>query len=130
MNKNVSLYIEELPDEKKEIAETIRELIFTTVANVEERFSYKLPMYHYFGMFCYMNEVEKGMDLSFMRGKDLAYAWPQLEIRNRAIVASVIITSKKQIAQLQIEALLLNAAAWNKEAKEMKIPMVKTKKPP
>ncbi len=128
MNKNVSLYIEELPDTKREIAEALRTLIFTTVPNVEERFSYKLPVYHYFGMFCFMNEVKEGMDLGFMRGKDLLFAWPQLELRDRAIVASIVITSKKQIAQLNIEALLLSAAAWNREAKQMNVPMVKTKK--
>ncbi len=97
MNKNVTLYIEALPDEKREIAETLRELIFATVPNVEERFSYKLPVYHYFGMFCYMNEVETGMDLGFMRGKDLQLEWPQLESRDRAIVASIVFTSKKKL---------------------------------
>ena len=129
MNKNVTLYIEALPDEKREIAEAIRELIFATVLHVEERYSYKLPVYHYFGMFCFMNEVKKGIDLSFMRGKDLLYAWPLLELRNRAIVASIVITDKKQITHLNIEALLVSAAAWNREAKEMNVPMVKKRKP-
>jgi hypothetical protein len=63
-----------------------------------------------------------------MRGKDLLFAWPLLDLRDRAIVASILITSKKQIAQLNIEALLLSAAAWNREAKQMNVPMVKTKK--
>lgn len=128
MNKDVSSWIEALPDAKREIAEALRELIFSSVPNVEERFSYKLPVYHYFGLFCYMNNVEEGIDLGFMRGKDLAFAWPQLERRNRAIVASIVIAAKKQITQFNIEALLIGAAAWNEEAKRMKVPMVKAKK--
>ncbi len=128
MNKSVDLYIEALPDTKREIAEALRDLIFSTVPNVEERFSYKIPVYHYFGMFCYMNEVKQGIDLGFMRGKDLAFAWPQLEVGNRAIAASVIISHKKQITELNIEALLLGAAAWNEEAKRTNIPLLKKNK--
>jgi uncharacterized protein len=128
MNKNVDSYIEALPDTKREIAEALRELIFAVVPHVEERYSYKIPMYHYFGMFCYMNEVKQGIDLGFMRGRDLVFAWPQLETRNRAIVASVVLTSKKDITQLNIEALLLSAAAWNEEAKRTKVSLLKNKK--
>jgi uncharacterized protein len=128
MNKNVDLYIEALSDTKREIAEALRELIFSAVPHVEERYSYKIPMYHYFGMFCYMNEVTHGIDLGFMRGRDLVFAWPQLETRNRAIVASVVITSKKEITQLNIEALLLSAAAWNEEAKKTNVPLLKNNK--
>jgi uncharacterized protein len=128
MNKGVDSYIEALPDTKREIAEALRELIFSVVPNVEERLSYKIPMYHYFGMFCYMNEVKQGIDLGFMRGRDLLFAWPQLEARNRAIVASVVLTSKKDILQLNIEALLLGAAAWNEEAKRTKVPLLKSHK--
>ena len=128
MNKSVDLYIEALPDTKREIAQALRDLIFSTVPNVEERFSYKIPVYHYFGMFCYMNEVKQGIDLGFMRGKDLAFAWPQLEVRNRAIAASVIISHKRQITELNIEAVLLDAAAWNEEAKRTNIPLLKKNK--
>jgi uncharacterized protein len=128
MNKNIDSYIEALPDTKREIAEALRELIFAVVPHVEERYSYKIPMYHYFGMFCYMNEVKQGIDLGFMRGRDLVFAWPQLETRNRAIVASVVLTSKKDITQLNIEALLLSAAAWNEEAKRTKVSLLKNKK--
>lgn len=128
MNRQVDVFIEALPEEKRLIAEALRELIFTAIPHVEERYSFKLPVYHYFGMFCYMNHVKNGIDLGFMRGKDLLYAWPQLELRGRAIVASIIITSKKEITQFNIQALILAAAEWNREAKQLKLPMVKTKK--
>jgi uncharacterized protein len=128
MNRLVDAYIESLPETKREIAEAIRELILTTVPDVEEKLSFKIPFYHYFGMFCYLNEVEEGIDIGFCRGKDLVFAWPQLELRNRVMVASVIITSKKEIQTLQLEQLLLAASHWQIEAKQMNVPMVKAKK--
>jgi hypothetical protein len=128
MNRLVDAYIESLPETKREIAEAIRELILTTVPDVEEKLSFKIPFYHYFGMFCYLNEVEEGIDVGFCRGKDLVFAWPQLDLRDRVMVASVIISSKKEIQTFQLEQLLLAASHWQLEAKQMKLPMVKTKK--
>jgi hypothetical protein len=128
MNRLVDDYIESLPDDKRQIAEAIRELILTTVPYAEEKLSFKIPFYHYFGMFCYMNEIKEGIDLGFCRGKDLVFAWPQLDLRGREMVASLIITHKKQIQEYKLNDLLLSAAAWQQEAKQMKLPMVKKKK--
>lgn len=121
MNRLVDDYIESLPNAKREIAEELRELIFTTVPHVQEKLSFKIPFYHYFGMFCYMNEVRDGMELVFCRGKDLVFAWPQLQQKERVIMAGVTITSKKDIRTFNIENLLIGAAAWNEEAKRLKI---------
>lgn len=127
MNRLVDGYIEALPDAKREIAEAIRELIFTCVPHADEKLSFKIPFYHYFGIFCYLNEVAEGIDLGFCRGKDLVFAWPQLDLRGREMVASVIITNKKQIHQYKLHDLFIGAAAWQQEAKQLKIPMVKSK---
>lgn len=128
MNRLVNAYIDSLPETKREIAEAIRELILTSVPDVEEKLSFKIPFYHYFGMFCYLNEVDEGIDLGFCRGKDLVFAWPQLDLRGRAMVASIIITTKKDIQTFQLEQLLIAAAHWQAEAKQLKLPMVKAKK--
>jgi uncharacterized protein len=129
MNRLVDAYIESLPDTKREIAEAIRELIFTTLPHVEEKLSFKIPFYHYFGMFCYMNAVKDGMELVFCRGKDLVFAWPQLDQKGRSIMAGVTITNKKEFSTYNVEGLLLGAAAWNEEAKRLNIsPLSKPKK--
>jgi hypothetical protein len=44
------------------------------------------------------------------------------------MVASVIITNKKQIHQYKLHDLLIGAAAWQQEAKQLKVPMVRSKK--
>ena len=124
MNRHVVSYIESLPENKKELCLQIRELIFENVPDVEERFSYKLPVYHYFGMFMFMNNTKEGIDVAFMRGKDLLEAFPQLENKGRAIIASVCIKNKKDIATYDLRQMILTAANWNQEAKELKIPMV------
>nr|MCU0388003.1 DUF1801 domain-containing protein [Chitinophagaceae bacterium] len=70
--KQVDTYIHDLPEEERLIAERIREMIFDLVPQAEERFSFRLPFYHYYGMFCYINRLKKGgIELAFCRGKDL-----------------------------------------------------------
>jgi uncharacterized protein len=128
MNRLVDEYIESLPEEKREIAEQLRELIHTVVPHVQEKHSFKIPFYHYHGMFCYLNEVADGIDLGLCRGKDLVDVLPQLELRNRVMVASVILRSKKEIQTKNIQEVLLTAANWQEEAKRLKISMINTKK--
>lgn len=128
MHRLVTAWIEALPETKRDLAETLRALIHRMVPHVDERYSFKLPFYHYFGMFCYINEVKNGVELCFCRGKDLVLTWPQLELKGRAIVASVLLTEPKEIDSLQIGQLLLHAAEWNKEAHILKKPMVRKKK--
>lgn len=128
MNRLVDEYIESLPDEKREIAEQLREMILSLIPNVQEKLSFKIPFYHYHGMFCYLNEVRDGIDLGLCRGKDLVDVLPQLEQGKRVMVASVIIRSKKEIQTKQIEEVLLTAANWQQEAKRLKISMINAKK--
>lgn len=128
MNRLVDEYIECLPDDKREIAEQLREMILTLIPHVQEKLSFKIPFYHYHGMFCYLNEVKDGIDLGICRGKDLVDVLPQLEQGKRVMVASVIIRSKKEIQTKQIEEVLLTAANWQEEAKRLKISMINAKK--
>ena len=128
MNRLVDDYIESLPDEKREIAEQVREMILSLIPHVQEKLSFKIPFYHYHGMFCYLNEVKDGIDLGLCRGKDLVDVLPQLEQGNRVMVASVIIRSKKEVQTKNIQDVLLTAANWQEEAKRLKISMINAKK--
>lgn len=123
--RNVDDYIDALPEKPKMICEKIRNLLFSLVPEIEERFSFKLPFYHYFGMFLYMANTKEGISVSFCRGKDLIEMFPQLETKNRAMVASVVITSPNDIYLKQLPEIISTAAAWNQEAKMQRIPMVK-----
>jgi hypothetical protein len=126
--KKVDDYIESLPDEKRVIAELIREMLFENVPTIEERLSYKLPFYHYFGMFVFLNNTKVGIDVVFCRGKDLVDEFPQLTVNKRAIMAGICISSKEDIRRYHLKEIILTAAAWNREAKEMGVPNIKTVK--
>lgn len=123
--KKVDDYIESLPDEKRVIAELIREMLFENVPTIEEKLSFKLPFYHYFGMFVFLNNTKAGIDVVFCRGKDLVDEFPQLTVNKRAIMAGVCISNKKDIRRFHLREIILTAAAWNREAKEMGIPNIK-----
>ncbi|MES2776100.1 MAG: DUF1801 domain-containing protein [Bacteroidota bacterium] len=120
-------WIESLPEQLNETALRVRELVFETVHGVEEKYSYKLPFYHYFGMFCYFtyNKKLKALDITFMRGKDLTEIFPQLEMRGRAIGGSIVLYKPTDINRLKLQEVLVTAAAWQREARQLKIPFVK-----
>lgn len=126
--KAVDIYIDALPEEKAIIAQQLRKLLHSIVPGIEEKLSYKIPFYHYHGMFCFLNPVKDGIDIGFCRGIDLMEAFPQLEDRGRAIVASLVIRNKKDIQRLELPEIIAAAAAWNEEAKKKKISPLKSKK--
>lgn len=128
MNRKVDAYIEALPEEKKELYQQLRELILENVPGVEEKLSFKIPFYHYFGMFMYLNLTKDGVDVAFCRGKDLLTTFPQLENKDRAIIASVCIKNKKDIDAFEVRQMIITAAHWNEEAKRLNISMVKKRK--
>lgn len=125
MSPLVDSYIANLSASQQAIAENVRRLLFTLVPQIQEKLSFKIPFYHYFGMFCYINAIPNGIDLGFCRGKDLVAEFPSLELKGRAIVASVALHSLKDIKQKEIREIIVAAALWNEEAKKNKIPMVK-----
>ncbi|MFZ4057924.1 MAG: DUF1801 domain-containing protein [Ferruginibacter sp.] len=110
MNNAVDLYIDELDENLQSIVIAVRKCILKTVPEIEERFSYKIPFYHYYGMFCYINPKKSSIDLGFCRGQDLLEAFPELESKNRKIVATVTIRSTKDVQQLNIAAMVSTAA--------------------
>lgn len=128
MHPKVDLYIDELPEHLAEVATAIRNYLFHNVAGIEERYSFKLPFYHYYGMFCYINKVNSGLELCFCRGKDLAVAFPQLEQKERKLIAGITLHSKKDIREKKIFQLLEAGAAWNKECFMMGTPLVNKKR--
>lgn len=123
--RTVDEYIDSLPEDRKIICEKIRELVLENVPGIQEKLSFKIPFYHYFGMFMYLNNTCDGIDVGFCRGKDLTEAFPQLQLKERAIVATLCIKEKKDIRRFGLQQLVIAAAAWNEEAKRLKIPMVK-----
>lgn len=125
MQPLVDEYIFNLTTEQQAIADKVRQLLLTLVPGIQEKLSFKIPFYHYHGMFCYINAIPNGIDVGFCRGKDFAAEFEHLETKGRAIVASVALYTVKDIQQKQLHEIIVTAALWNEEAKKKKIPMVK-----
>ena len=125
--KAVDDYIAGLPEDRTRLCEQVRELILRTVPGITEKLSFKIPFYHYHGMFCYLNNIPEGIDIGFMRGRDLIELFPQLEQRNRKIVASLVIRNAKDITRLELPEIIATAAKWNEEAAQLKKPFLTVK---
>ena len=119
-HRDVDNYIHNLPEDLQEIAESIRQILFRTIPDIQETFSFKVPFYKYFGMFCYMTTMGKKnqLHLSFLRGKDLVAMYPQLEQKGRVMAASICFASPKDFNKEEIKELITTAAIWQKEAYE------------
>jgi uncharacterized protein len=128
MTAKVDAWIEALPEQQQRIAKALRATIIDYVPGVEERFSFKLPFYHFYGMFCYINSSKNGIYLAFCRGADLIHEFPQLELKSRAIIASVTLQHTKDIALKNIPEMITAAAIWNEEAKKNKVTFINKKK--
>ncbi len=126
-SRKVDEYIEALPENEQNLVQKIRKLLFATVPEIEEHYSFRLPFYHHYGMFCYIHAVKECINLCICRGKDLLEVFPQLEQKNRATIASVTLYQMSDITKLEIPALIGAAAEWNKEAALQKIPILKKK---
>jgi uncharacterized protein len=127
-SKKVDNYLEALPEPEQAMALKLRDLLVENVPGIEEKFSFKLPFYHYYGMFCYLHYDRNGLNFCICRGKDLLLAFPQLDQKNRASIASVTIRQWSDFARLEISLLIAEAAAWNKDASMRKIPILQKKK--
>jgi uncharacterized protein len=111
----VDVFIDGLPLERKALVEQLRHLIHTLVPGVQEKLSFKIPFYHYFGMFCYINPVKDGFDLGICNGKKIAADFEHLEVKGRALIATVRLHTLKDIETKQV-AEILTTAAIDKEA--------------
>lgn len=123
----VNDYIDALTQNEQRLAHTIRKLLFATVPQIEERFSFRLPFYHHYGMFCYIHAGRECINFCVCRGKDLLELFPQLEQKARASIASVTLYQMSDTSKLEVPALITAAAEWNKEAALRKIPILKRK---
>jgi uncharacterized protein len=116
----VDNYIDGLPEDKKAIAAQLRSIIHALVPAVQEKFSFKIPFYHYFGMFCYINPVKDGIDLGICNGKSFADDFKHLEVKGRALIATVRLHTPKDIDAKQVEQIIATAAILKEEAAKVK----------
>ena len=97
------------------VLQQVRALLLDAAPGVEEKMSYGVPFYFYFGRFCYLNANKQGAYLGFTTALQLSNAQGLLEFGTRKEVAVVALASredwerkKEGLRELVQEALLLN----------------------
>ena len=97
---------------------SLREIILNSSKKIEERMTYGIPFYYYFGRLCYLNTTKKGLDIAFCKGIKLSEKFEQIERKNRKEVATITVNSLSEIdkvllRKIMMEAMLLNEIIWS-----------------
>jgi hypothetical protein len=110
----VEQFINSQPKVHQELYWRLRDLIFKAAPNIEEKPTYGIAFYYYFGRVFYLGPLKTGgVDFGFCRGFELSNEQDLLATRNRNTVKSIEITSVDDIDEAAImqviqEALMVN----------------------
>ena len=92
----------------------VRNVILRTLPNVEEKYNYGIPFYHYNKKpFCYFNILKRTnfVDIAFVKGALLKEQFPLLkDYNNRKYVRSLQYENLESIDESQLIAILKEAA--------------------
>jgi len=121
----VQEYIAAQRSSQKEMLSVLRRWILDLGPHAQEKISYKVPYFYFYGPLCYLNPAIDGVDLSFVNGKKLSNEQKLLEEKNRKTVASIRFHSlaeveerEEQIRQILNEAAILNQYLHNVKKKK------------
>jgi hypothetical protein len=109
----VNLFIAEQPEVNRAILKRLQHIILASAPQLEEKISYCIPFYYYFGRLCYLNPHRQGVDVGFCRGFELSDEQELLEAKDRTEVKTITYGTVAAIAERPLreilqEALLLN----------------------
>jgi hypothetical protein len=115
----VSLFISEQPESHRRMLLRLRQMLLAAGPHhLEERLSYNIPFYYYYGRLCYLNPHRSGVDLGFCRGSKLSNEQGLLGEKGRVAVRSITYRTEAEIDEPALremvqEALLLNELQYN-----------------
>ncbi len=108
-------YIADQRNTQKEIMSVLRTWILDLGPHAQEKISYKIPFFYFYGPMCYLNPTPDGVDLGFVQGKSLSNEQGLLQMKQRKTVATIRFHSlaevearEAQIRQILNEATILN----------------------
>ncbi len=104
---NVEIYIAELPENQKMIADFLRQELYNTVVGIEEKLAYRIPFFYYCGPLCYFNPKNNGIDLGFTKGQLFTDTKHYLDFEKRKKMGSLFIDSLKNLDLEMLHAVLI-----------------------
>ncbi|MEM6263780.1 MAG: DUF1801 domain-containing protein [Bacteroidota bacterium] len=97
------------PSPQREILEHLHELL-VSFPQVETKIRYKIPFYYRKSWICYLNPVKnKGIEIAFLRGNELADEEKLLSFNGRKQVAGLSLYQLADIPEPGLERLLHEA---------------------
>ena len=89
----LSQFISEQSESVQEIVHVLDELLLS-YPGVSSKIRYNIPFYDYGTWICYVNPLKKvdGVELVFLKGKELRSMFSFLEVNDRKMVAGIKIT--------------------------------------
>lgn len=120
MHPSVERYIYEASPEHQKILFTVREIILSLSPKIEERFSFKVPFYHYHGALCYLSISKKKVYMGFVKGSELIDESGLLTQGHRKMIAVITFEDKGLIPHDVIQNLLVQSMMILEENKKKK----------
>lgn len=100
----------------------LRRWILDLGPHTQEKISYTVPYFYFYGQLCYLNATTDGVDLSFANGKKLSNKQKLLEDKNRKAVASIRFHSLAEVEEMEepVRQILNEAAILNQYLYQVK----------
>ena len=117
---NPEIYISELPENQKMIADFLRHEIMSIANGVEERMAYRIPFYYYHGPLCYLNPKANGIDLGFTKAQLFTTTREYLDFEKRKKMGSLFIPNLESLDLEVLRMVLVEAVEVNLSVKNRK----------
>jgi uncharacterized protein len=117
MHPAVERYIYEAAPAQQKILWSVRALILSLSPKIEEKFSFKVPFYHYHGALCYLNISKKKVYLGFIKGSELQDESGLLTRGDRKMVGIVAFENDESIPYEILRTLLIQSMLLLEEKK-------------
>jgi len=124
---NVRQFIYEQPQPQREMMTILRSWILDLGSHTQEKISYKIPYYSFYGTMCFLSPRVDGVDLGFTKGYELSNEQKMLESKGRKLVRSVTLHSvaeleenEETIRHMLNEAAILNEYRFKRGGKKSK----------
>lgn len=124
---NVRQFINEQPQPQREMMTILRSWILDLGSNTQEKISYKIPYFSFYGTMCYLSPHTDGVDLGFTKGYELSNDKKMLESKGRKQVKSITFYSvaeleenEDNIRHMLNEAAILNEYRFKRGVKKAK----------
>lgn len=118
----VQSYIANRPKSQAQIMNVLRSMILDIGPHIQEKISYTVPFFYFFGPLCYLSPKLDGVYIGFVHGHQLDHGHGLLEKMNRKYVRSIHFYSLVDLEEKEddVRKILNEAAILNEYLHQQK----------